>query len=320
MPRTARRTRLAALLLLLISLPFDRAIADVQTYWDNDTDGFVPGGATTDRYYTTGSRINRFGAPGELPGAVEGFANRLPGFGGFDAERQFGLSIGQEIYTPDAISTSAAIANDRPYSGWLYAGGILTRRNAHVMRSLEVDLGTIGPGAQGESVQRWWHHELGIRAPQGWSHQLRNEPGLVVSYQERRRPWGYRRHLDFVPHAGLTLGNVRTEANAGGTLRIGLPLPDDFGPWRNAPAASRRYELYAFARAEGRTVAHNIHLDGNTWIPGPHVTRIPFLAETQLGVAARWRHLGMRYVFSYTTNEFKERSNGHEYGSFAIIL
>lgn len=32
-----------ALLLALTSLPLDPARAEVQTYWDNDTDGFVPG-------------------------------------------------------------------------------------------------------------------------------------------------------------------------------------------------------------------------------------------------------------------------------------
>ena len=75
----------------------------------------------------------------------------------------------------------------------------------------------------------------------------------MVSYQERRRPWGYRRHADFVPHAGVTLGNVHTEASLGGTLRLGLPLPDDFGPWHNAPATSARtrFDLYVFARVEG---------------------------------------------------------------------
>ena len=190
------------------------------------------------------------------------------------------------------------------------------------MRSLELQVGTTGSASRAEDVQRWWHRRLGIRAPQGWRYQLRNEPGVVVSYQERRRPWGYQRFADFVPHAGLTLGNVHTEASAGGTLRLGLPLPDDFGPWRNASATSarRRAELYVFARAEGRAVARNLFLDGNTIDPGLHVTRVPLVGEAQLGVAGRWRSLGFRYTFSYTTGEFRERLDSQEYGSFAIVI
>ena len=311
-----------ALLLILVGLPLDRAGAEVQTYWDNDTDGFVPGAATTDRNYTQGTRVNLFGAPDALPAPARWLADRLPGFGAREAERQFGLSLGQEIYTPDALSARGPVHGDRPYAGWLYAGGSLSCRDARRMRSLELQVGTTGPASCAEDVQRWWHHQLGVRAPQGWRYQLHGEPGIVVSGQERLRPWGYRRHADLVPHAGVTLGNVHTEAVAGVTVRLGLPLPDDFGPWRNAATGSARgrFHLYVFARAEGRAVARNLFLDGNTFGSSLHVTRIPLVGEAQLGVAGKWHRLGFRYTFSYTTAEFRERPYSQEYGSFAIVI
>ncbi len=310
------------LVLALIGLPLDHAAAEVQTYWDNDTDGFVPGPAATDRNYTQGLRTNLFLAPGVLPAPARWLAGRLPGFRTRDAERQFGLSIGQEIYTPERISYRGPIYDDRPYAGWLYASGIVTSREARRMRSLELQLGVTGPPSHAEDVQRWWHRRLGIRAPRGWQYQVRGEPGIVLSYQERRRPWGYRRYADLVPHGGATFGNVHTEANAGGTLRIGLPLPDDFGPWHNAAAvtARRRFDLYVFARGEGRAVARNLFLDGNTFHPAPHVTRVPLVGEAQLGVAGRWRSVGFRYTFTYTTHEYRERTYCQEYGSFAVVL
>jgi hypothetical protein len=49
-----------------------------------------------------------------------------------------------------------------------------------------------------------------------------------------------------------------------------------------------------FARAEGRAVAHNLFLDGNTFSSGPHVSRIPLVAETQMGAGMGWRRLGLR--------------------------
>jgi hypothetical protein len=311
-----------AFVLLLIGVPVDHAVAEVQTYSDNDTDAYVPGPGNYDRNYTEGTRVNRFAPPDVLPVPVRWLADRLPGFGARDAERQFGLASGQEIYTPDALSTRTPIFNDRPYAGWLYVGGILTRRDERVMRSLEVQIGMIGPASHAEDVQRWWHHRFGIRQPRGWEYQLRDEPGLVVSYQQRCRPWGRRRCFDLVPHGGVTLGNVHTEANLGGTLRFGLPLPDDFGPWRNAPATSARarFDLYVFARVEGRGVARNLFLDGNTFGHSLRTTRIPFLYESQLGAAARWHWLGFRYTFSYTTREFRERPYCGKYGSFAVVI
>jgi lipid A 3-O-deacylase len=318
-----RRLQLTfALALTLLGLPLRGARAETQLFLDNDTDGVVPGGRATDRNYTQGVRTNHFGAPGALPAPARWLAARLPGFGEGAQERQFGTSLGQEIYTPDAISTRGPIHGDRPYAGYLYASGILTSRGERRMRSLELQVGVTGPASRAEDVQRWWHRELGIRAPRGWQYQVRGEPGLVVSYQERRRPWGYRRYADFVPHAGATLGNVHTEANAGGTVRLGLPLPDDFGPWRNAPATSSRrsFDLYLFARAEGRAVARNLFLDGNTLHPGLHVTKVPFVGEAQLGVAGRWHRLGFRYTFTCTSHEFRERTYFQEYGSFALVI
>ena len=307
------------LALLLIGLSAAPASAEVQTLLDNDSNGFVPGPATTDRNYTQGLRLNYFGAPNGLPARVRALADRLPGFHVAGEERQFGISIGQEIYTPDAISRPKAIPDDRPYAGWAFAAGLLTARGERVTRSLEVQLGAIGDDSQAAVVQRWWHRELGIRAPQGWPNQLRDEPGLVVSYQERHRPWGRRDIVDFVPHAGVTLGNVHTEANAGGTLRVGLPLPDDFGPWRAAPAPAReRFALSLFARAEGRAVARNIFLDGNTFTSSLRVHRVPWVGEAQLGAAARWHGAGLRYTFTYTTREFRERPLAQEYGSFTL--
>ena len=308
--------------LLLVGASLDCAAAEVQTFSDNDTDAYVPGPGNYDRNYTEGLRVIRFAPPDVLPAPVRWLGDRLPGFGAGGAERQFGLASGQEIYTPDALSTRTPIANDRPYAGWLYVGGILTRRDERVMRSLEVQVGMVGPASHADDVQRWWHHQLGVRQPRGWQYQLHDEPGLVASYQQRWRPWGHRRHLDLVPHGGATIGNVHIEGNLGGTVRLGLPLPDDFGPWRNAPATSARtrFDLYVFARVEGRGVARNLFLDGNTFQPSMRTTRIPFLYETQLGAAARWRRLGFRYTFSYTTHEFRERPASGKYGSFAVVI
>lgn len=318
MPRMFR----LAFVLLLIGVPVNRAAAEVQIYSDNDTDAYVPGPGNYDRNYTEGTRVNRFGPADVLPVPVRWLADRLPGFGVWGAERQFGLASGQEIYTPDALSKRTPISDDRPYAGWLYVSGILTRRDERVMRSLEVEIGMTGPASHADEVQRWWHHRLGIRQPQGWNYQLRDEPGLVVSYQQRCRPWGRRRYADLVPHGGVTLGNVHTEASLGGTLRLGLPLPDDFGPWHNAPATSARtrFDLYVFARVEGRGVARNLFLDGNTFGPGLRITKVPFLYETQLGAAGRWHRLGFRYTFSYTTHEFRERPYCEKYGSFAVVI
>ena len=189
--------------------------------------------------------------------------------------------------------------------------------NQRWQRTLEVQAGITGPLSQAANVQTWWHRQQGIRLPRGWDHQLRNEPGVMARGEMRWR-LGSGHHADLIPHAGAALGNVKTEAWAGATVRLGLPLPGDFGPSKLMPARSQGAHIYVFARAEGRAVARNLFLDGNTFSSGPRVSRLPLVGQTQLGAGMGWGRIGVRYMFSYTTAEFRERPEPHEYGSIGI--
>lgn len=303
--------------------------ASVETTIDNDTNLFVPGAATTDRNYTQGSRVAWHSDAGAMPGWAHRVADAMGGRDEDAVTRRFGLALGQEIYTPDAISSRNQLTHDRPYAGWMYGSAFVTTASETRERSLEVRAGMVGPSAQAQEAQTWWHSRLGIRIPRGWQYQLRDEPAVMARYEERLRPHGYHRHVDLVPHASVALGNLATYAAGGATLRVGL-LPDDFGPGattrpgmgdsqvRRDGRKAPRGHLYAFARAEGRAVAHDLFLDGNTFHAGQHVSRIPWVGETQMGVGARFRSVGLRYLFSYTTNQFREHPDAHRYGSFAI--
>ena len=309
-----------ALLLLLLALlfPVPSSAATTQLIVDNDTDAFVPGLGSWDQDYTQGVRLDVFG---DHP-MLRRWETHIPGFARTPLF-QAGYSLGQEIYTPVHISNPNLIRDDRPFAGWLYLSRTLIAEDVNAARSVEIKLGTIGPSSQADRVQTWWHRELGTYMPRGWRYQLSDEPGLELRWDERRRPLGYQRYADILPHGGFVVGNVLTQAHAGVTLRLGPRLPDDFGPWRNAPAAAARLRrsgltAYVFARAEGRYVARNIFLDGNTFVPGPRVHRVPLVAETQLGGEIGRGRLGIRYVFSYTTPEFRERYVRHEYGSFVL--
>ena len=315
-----RRTRcLHPLLALALAIVAARpSSAGVETTLDNDTDAFVPGHATTDRNYTQGGRMVWYGAPGDVPLWARAVASRMAGSG---AVVRTGYAVGQEIYTPDAISYTRFIADDRPYAGWLYGTAFVSAASERRERTVELQAGMIGPASGACEAQKWWHGRWSIRTPRGWNWQLRNEPGLVARIEERRRPWGYQRHADAIPYVGGSLGNVLTEAHTGAIVRFGAPLPDDFGVSRTtAPTAGRggHTAAWLFARAEGRAVARNLFLDGSTFGDSPRVSRIPLVGEAQFGAGVRWHSLGVRYLFSYVTNEFRERPNSHEYGSIAI--
>ena len=154
------------------------------------------------------------------------------------------------------------------------------------LENLELDLGVVGPAAFGREVQNHYHQLIGANTAQGWDSQIRDEPGLMLTYERewRAKIWGDDSGIDIIPGVGATLGNVFTYGEAGALLRIGNGLNADYGPVRVRPALSGtdffagdrahgEFGYYAFAGMQGRVVGRNIFLDGNSFRPSPSVDK-----------------------------------------------
>jgi len=246
--------------------------------------------------------------------------------------------LGQSMYTPNDITLVVPPADDRPYAGWLYASiGLVGVTDSKVndvdqwLDQLQLQVGVVGPASLAEETQEFVHELVGSDDPQGWYAQLRNEPGFVLTYQ---RSWRairtgelYGLGFDATPHFGAALGNVFTYANAGGTLRLGWNLPDaDYGPARVQPSlpgsgyfrTQDRFGAYVFAGFDGRAVARNIFLDGNTWKSGPSVDKETFVGDVQAGVAVTFGPARVTYTHVFRTPEFEGQDGRDEFGALSV--
>jgi len=248
--------------------------------------------------------------------------------------RRISFILGQNIFTPDDISRSDLIVNDRPYAGWLYLGaGFITEggENVKFMENLEINLGVVGPAALGDEVQTEWHRLIDIKRPQGWHHQLKNEPGLILFYE---RKWPLRpksellgKMIDLTPNAGFALGNVATYFAAGLTLRVGYNVPSDYGPPRIRPGLSgsgfftpeSRFTWYVFAGVEGRAVGRNIFLDGNTYQGSHSVDKKTLVGDLQVGfVITLFKNFRMGFTNVFRTKEFDFQPEADDFGSINL--
>jgi len=302
----------------------------------------------SDRDYTSGVRFGWLSPA--LPDLPDSFTDliTLPTFFGeapaSSVTRRFGVSIGQNLYTPADTETSAPIPNDRPYAAWLYASFALQSTYKQVdpktmkavparLDTLQLDLGVIGPAAGGEFVQNNFHRLIGVATANGWANQLHNEPTIGLTFERRwRTNHGVvfddpKLEYDFVPRLGAAVGNVATYASAGGTLRIGKDLQNDFGPARARPAlpgsegfVGEGFGWYFFIGAGGEAVARNIFLDGNTDGQSMRVSHRPFIAEAQAGIAIGFRGVRISYTQVLRTPEFFQRERWDQFGSFNIAF
>ena len=275
----------------------DRTTAcEFQLYIENDSAG---GG--TDRYYTNGIK---FGGGVNANRLIERLFQEpaekvLKRFLDNPGDVHVGLFLGQNMYTPKRITVSGPQPFDRPWAAWLYVGGVAQSVAKNRLQTVEFDLGMVGPAALGEEVQTAWHGIVGADRPEGWSNQIHNEPGVLLTYLEKWR-FGNSTGLEVVPHFGGSVGNVMTLARAGGIVRVGRNMsgfgPDTIEPGgamlqrvrlRDPQSQDDRHEWYVFAGLDARGVAHNIFLDGNTFRSSPSVDRRDFVYDLKAGFSVR---------------------------------
>ena len=320
------------LFLLLAVLPVpvgasDRAPDDA-TIWNFQWENDIFTGLGTDKHYTNGMRFSFLRPDDAVPGWLLKGCRAVPWFPEGGRVRP-AWSVGQNIYTPEDISTTELVAHDRPYAAWLYLGAGLVVENGRVLDVMEFSLGVVGPAALGEEMQRGIHKVIDSPEPQGWQNQLHDELAVQATWQRKWR----RLHtgdtgfgVDLLPHVGAALGNVFVYGAGGATVRLGWDLPGDYGPPRIQPSLPgsefflprRTLGGYIFLGGEGRLTLHDIFLDGNTFGSSHSVEKDLLVGDIQGGVALIWRGMRLAYTYVVRTREFKTQ-NGHDaFGAFTV--
>lgn len=289
-------------------------------------------GGGTDKNYTSGVRLTYFNVNAAFPDIAHRIAALIPTF---DINRTSSIfySLGQNLYTPDNISSAVMMPGDRPWAAHLYGSiGMATLTGRHI-DEIEASLGVVGPWALGKQTQRFIHkHVSGSPAPRGWHNQIRNEPALMLGWQRRWPAFatasagGFR--FSAAPHIGLTLGNVHTFANAGFGFRI---TPED-GLWQDTPVRVRPalpgtgyfdipekgWSWFLFGGIDSRAVARNIFLDGNSFRDSPNVSKKHLVGDTSLGLALTFQQFRISYTLNHRTKTYETQDDNELFGAVSL--
>ncbi|HVJ35910.1 MAG TPA: lipid A deacylase LpxR family protein [Terriglobia bacterium] len=293
----------------------------------------------SDRYYTQGLQLGYLGpsvastSPWVTP--FDWLSNDLgfwPNAGSTD--RRYEMSIGQQIFTPAEIHRSHPDPSDRPYAGWLYGGiGLLQDTDHRQLDHLELQMGIVGPSSYARQAQNDWHQFIGVQKAAGWDAQIHDEPGFMLSYERR---WRFLQEIggglgvDAIPELGATVGNVMTYAEAGGLLRFGSNLTADYGPQHMRPSPSGTsyfnekaldgpFGFYFYVGAQGRAVARNIFLDGNTFEDSSNVDKEVFVGDLVGGLSLFWKNnIKLDTSVIYRTKEYDHEGRDEKYAGINL--
>jgi lipid A 3-O-deacylase len=294
---------------------------------ENDSVAF----GDSDKFYTQGIAFTYLGPDVAADSAWIGPFDALAGLGPFDVDgasqvsRRYEILFGQSVFTPQDTAREDPDSDDRPYAGWLYGGvGLIQDTDRRRLDHLELLAGVVGPDAHGEEAQNDWHQFIGVDKSRGWDEQLHNEPGVMLSYERKWRflqPIGGGFAVDAIPELGLTVGNVMDYIEAGGMLRFGRNLEADYGPQRIRPALSGTpyfnsdyltegdpFGFYFFVGTQGRAVARNLFLDGNTFRDSRSVDSEALVGDLTGGLALFWGSaVRLDTAITYRTEEFEDQ-------------
>lgn len=287
--------------------------------WPNPFDG-------TDRYYTHGIALSVT----HQPEWAKKLADLLP-FGGGVARPGAGYLFAHEMYTPEDLSQSELITEDRPYAGYAYLGVAHQRASRGALDHLQLDVGAIGPITQADRIQSYAHEAWGGRDPRGWHNQLENETTVQLMIERRwRLETGGRFGMQLIPATSIDLGTVLGQIRLGTTLRVGFNLPDDFGPSRFGVTRQSTAEpqpglgLFGFAGAAGRLVSHNRLISGNEHLSTSGRSIESLLGELSLGGGVVLRFgswsLEANYAQLIVTPQFRGQEGRHRYGSARFTI
>ena len=257
------------------------------------------------------------------------------------------LRLGQQMYTPRDPHRSDLIVEDRPYAGLLMSSLAWNRRwvdplaGVQVLDTREIGLGLMGPASMAKASQNAIHHLIGSPQFQGWHHQLKNEPAVLVAAERKVRSdlggaklgwssdmvWGY----------GLRLGNVETSTVGSIEGRFGWNLPNDFGTYPIRPGADNRpplrplsldraspWGMHGFALLETKLVAWDFSLDGNLFHNSHSVQKRIGIAQLAVGLSLQTRLADQGFKLAimrvFKTPEFKGQVGRHGYISLLASL
>ena len=289
-----------------------------------DQDMFIPT-KSTDRDYTMGIAVEFFADEGPLY-QLDGLVRRFGKFFKFpvdstDTYRSYVL--GSVNYTPEDLSRSDPIFDDRPYASIVYLANKRIVAKGDKAVGAEFLVGLLGTNIANEvqsQIHAWWRDatdEPEPVHPEGWDNQISDGGELTARFRfvtSTLVDWlPQSRYFDLSTTWDVSLG-YQTNASIGLAARAGMlnspfwSIPFDPINRGNFLPFLGGNELYLWAAARGRLVGYDALMQGQVrdsvvTVGGSDVERLVW--EGALGITGSFEGLQLTFALNGKSAETK---------------
>lgn len=294
-------------------------------YWHNDAFLGVDGGGYTNGAFFSLYDVSSLGADYKTPLLLRPLLGRLIS----DTNNQWEMTaytLGQMMVTPKDIKIADPDPDSAPYAGLLFLRSSYLAVHEDYADQLGLTLGILGPSSGAEEVQKFVHKVVGANEPQGWDHQLQDEP---VAQLSRSRVWRFAGEDLGAPRADLlvlgeiTGGNLESGLGTAFIARYGRGLEQSFATaaqmterMPNPIALDSGWHVYGgFA---GGYLYNQIFVTGNTFRDSPETDLRNWQHSFIGGGSYSWQNWSLSLSYFDGTSLDKLSSSRERYGSLSV--
>jgi len=244
-------------------------------------------------------------------------------------QRAVSYMIGQLMQAPSDLTIPTLIENEAPYVGLLFWSANLHAFDERVADRLSLTLGVVGPMSGAEQTQKWVHDITGADEPMGWDNQIENEPVFQVSAERLLRLAKFQTDktvgMDVIGMGNGAVGTIESYLALGIGARLGHGLDRSFptasflpGRQVNPLAGSITGGWYVFANVQGRFVANDIGINGNTFKDSHSVPLEHWQAAATGGVAIGFKRWAFLFSVLVATDRYDGQPDTTRFGSLSV--
>ena len=247
------------------------------------------------------------------------------------AKKMYTFQLGHYLYTPFRAFVPDVANQDRPFAGYLFADFGITKfyKNQQFLK-IAYQLGILGPSAQGDELQKWYHRTFGLPAIAGWAYQIQDQLGANINITYLKNV-GYtsNNQLDFNAFAEAKVGTIFNELTLGFVSRIGFKTLNPIfnsvlfnSNIGNEKTDNPLKEVYFFIKPQLSYVAYNATIQGSLFNDNSPLTfdAKPIKASVQLGLKWASKRFNYGYAITYLSKAVaNNRVTGHKYGTITMI-
>jgi len=241
------------------------------------------------------------------------------------------VQLGHYLYTPFRAFVPDVANQDRPFAGYLFADFGITKfyKNESSFK-MTYQLGILGPSAQADQIQIWYHRTFGLPHIAGWAYQIQDQLGANVNLSYIKNvAYTSNKQLDFNAFAEAKVGTIFDELTLGFVSRIGFktlnPIYNSVlfnSNIGNEKTAHPIKEVYFFVKPQLSYVAYNATIQGSLFNDNSPLTfdSKPIKASVQLGLKWASKRFNYGYSITYLSKAVdNNRVKKHKYGTITMI-